>query len=85
MTEVESMNLSFTFVVYLYYIAWVILGIIGSVWVYQDAKKLPELFLNSKPIWWAIATILLGSVWVILAYWLIHHSTISNRVTSEKT
>jgi len=85
MTEAQSVDLSFTFFVYMYYIAWAILGVFGSVWVFRDANKLPVLFLNSKPIWWAIATILLGSVWVILVYWLIHHSTISNRVSSEKT
>lgn len=87
MNEIQTSDLSFafTYFVYLYYFAWGILGIIGSVWVYRDAKKLPVLFLNSKPIWWALATVTLGAIWVVLVYWLIHHSTISNRTSSEKT
>jgi len=70
---------SFMPLFFLYYSAWFILGLIASVLVYRDACKLPKTFLNIKPIWWAAATVLLGSVWVVLVYWLIHHSTISNR------
>lgn len=79
-----SSSVSFLGFTFLYWAAWVVLGVIAAVWVYRDAKQLPRLFLGSKPIWWAFATILLGPVWVVLVYWLIHHSTISNRITNEE-
>lgn len=81
--ESQSWTFSFGMAMYLYYIAWILLGIVGSIWIYRDAKKLPKLFLGSKPAWWAAATILLGPIWVFIAYWLIHHSSISNRISSE--
>ncbi len=83
MEHESGLIFSFTFFIYIYYFAWAVLGIIGSFWIYKDAKKLPKLFLDSKPLWWAIATIILGPVWVFIAYWLIHHSTISNRIKDE--
>lgn len=76
--------IDFTLYYVLYYLAWFTLSLVAAVFVYKDANKLPTLFLNSKPTWWAAATLLLGPVWVILAYWLIHHSTISNRITDEQ-
>lgn len=83
--EPQAVDFSLTFFVYLYYIGWGILGLFGAIWIYKDANGLPGLFLNSKPIWWAAACLLLGAVWVVLAYWLIHHSSISNRSSSENT
>ena len=70
---------------YLYYIGWLIINIFSAIWVYNDAKKLNSLFINSKPIWWAFSALILGGIWVSLVYWAIHHSTISNRVQNEKT
>ena len=81
--ETHSGVFSFAMVMYVYYLAWFVLGVAGSVWIYRDAQKLPRLFLGSKPFWWAAATILVGPVWVFLAYWLIHHSSISNRFNGE--
>jgi len=81
--ESEPFVFSFSFFVYWYYFAWAILGLFAGIWIYKDAKKMPKLFLGSKPIWWAIAAVMLGGVWVIFVYWLIHHSTISNRIVAE--
>jgi uncharacterized membrane protein YhdT len=80
----ENSTISFIGFYYAYWAAWITLGLIASVWVYKDAIKLPRLFLGSKPLWWAFATILLGPIWVVLVYWLIHHSTISNRIESQE-
>jgi NADH:ubiquinone oxidoreductase subunit 6 (subunit J) len=63
----------------LYYFVWVVINIFAAIWIYDDAKKLPSLFINSKPIWWAIAALILGGIWVTLVYWAIHHSSFSNR------
>ena len=57
-----------------------LLGIYVAILIYVDARKIPRLFLNSKPWWWAASAIILGPIWVVLAYWAIHHSTISNRI-----
>ena len=76
---------SFTYIYFSYYIAWLVVNVFAGVWIYKDAKKLPYLFLNSKPIWWFFASLILGGVWVILVYWVIHHSTISNRIEKDET
>ena len=74
------MIFSFTYFIYGYYLAWFILGLFAATWIYKDACDLPALFLNSKPMWWALATIVFGPAFVVPVYWLIHHSTISNRL-----
>jgi len=83
--EAQPVDLTFTFFIYIYYIGWATLGLFGAIWIYKDASKLPVLFLNSKPIWWSAACLLLGAIWVILTYWLIHYSSISNRSVNENT
>ena len=59
------------------------LGIILSPLIYRDAKSLPKLFLGTKPWFWSVCCIFLGSLWVMLVYWAIHHSSFSNRISSE--
>ena len=59
-----AIDLTFTGLLYIYYIVWALLGAIAGVWIYRDAKTLPALFLNSKPIWWLFASIISGPVWV---------------------
>lgn len=66
-----------------YLVANTILGILAAILIYRDASKLPRLFLGSKPWWWAAAAVFLGPVWVVLVYWLIHHSSISNRLSDK--
>lgn len=61
------------------YVATFLLGLVAAVWIYRDAEKLPALFLGSRPIWWALLA-LIDPIIVVLAYWAIHHSTISNRL-----
>jgi hypothetical protein len=81
----EAGTISFTFFYYGYYIAWFVVNVFAGFWIYQDAKKMPNLFINSKPIWWFFASLVLGGIWVVLAYWAIHHSSISNRVKKTET
>jgi hypothetical protein len=66
-----------------YMVAHVVLGIFAAVLIYRDAARLPRLFLGTQPWWWAIAAIFLGPVWVLLVYWVIHHSSISNRLDPD--
>lgn len=63
-----------------YLVANTVLGILAAILIYRDASQLPHLILGTKPWWWAVAAVFLGPVWVVLVYWLIHHSTISNRL-----
>jgi len=79
----ENEIFTFTNFYYIYYVLWLIVNIFAAVWLYRDAKKLPSLFINSKPIWWAFAAVVIGGVWVVLVYWVIHHSTISNRINEK--
>jgi hypothetical protein len=81
----ESPTATYINFYFIYWACWIALGIVAAVWVYRDTQKLPQLFLGSKPVWWAIATVVIGPIWVLLAYWLIHHSTISNRVENNET
>jgi len=79
----DTAFISFTGLYYLYYVCWFIVNAFAAIWIYSDAKNLPVLFIGSKPIWWSFAALVLGGVWVLLVYWAIHHSTISNRINSE--
>ncbi|WP_297532363.1 hypothetical protein [Thalassolituus sp.] len=56
-----------------------LLGIIVAPLIYADARKLPVLFLNTKPWFWAVCAVFLGPLWTVLVYWAIHHSSFSNR------
>lgn len=66
-----------------YILTHIILGIFAAILIYRDAAALPRLFLGTKPWWWAIAAVFLGPVWVVLVYWVIHHSSISNRLDPD--
>ena len=68
----------------LYYSFWMLINIFSALWIYKDARKLPVLFVNSQPIWWALGALVLGGIWVMLIYWAIHHSTLSNRENSNE-
>jgi hypothetical protein len=68
-----------------YMLAHVILGLFAGVLIYRDAARLPKLFLSTKPWWWAVAAVFLGPVWVVLVYWVIHHSSISNRLDPDSS
>lgn len=57
----------------------VILGLVVAPLIYADAKRIPVLFLNTQPWFWAACAILLGALWTVLVYWAIHYSSISNR------
>ena len=81
----EASTSIFTTFTYLYYIGWVIINVFAAIWIYNDAKNLSSLFINSKPIWWAFSALILGGIWVSLVYWVIHHSTISNRANNNET
>lgn len=68
-----------------YIFAHVVLGLFAAILIYRDAANLPRLFLGTKPWWWAIAAVFLGPVWVVLVYWVIHHSSISNRLDPDSS
>ncbi|ROR94906.1 hypothetical protein EDC56_3719 [Sinobacterium caligoides] len=55
------------------------LGLFIAPFIYIDAKKLPKLFLNTSPRFWALCAPFLGPLWTVLIYWAIHHSSFSNR------
>ena len=63
----------------------IIFGLIVGPLIYKDATKLEKLFLNSKAWLWAVAPVLFGPFWVLLVYWAIHHSTLSNRLNGESS
>lgn len=65
--------------VFLAYGATFILGALLAPVIYADARKLPKLFLNTKPWFWAASAVFLGPLWTALVYWAIHHSSFSNR------
>lgn len=71
---------SLTFFYGIYYVGWFLINLLAGVYIYRDAKKLPQLFLNSKPIWWFFSSLFLGGIWCIFVYWAIHHSSFSNRL-----
>jgi len=59
-----------------------ILGVIIAPAIYKDAKSLPRLFLGTSPWFWALSAPFLGPLATLFVYWVIHHSTVSNRVNS---
>ena len=61
-----------------------LLGIVVAPLIYSDAKRLPVLFLNTAPWFWAVCAIFMGPLWTILVYWAIHHSSFSNRLTEPE-
>jgi len=68
-----------------YFFAHVGLGLFAAVLIYRDAVNLPKLFLGTEPWWWAVAAVFLGPIWVVLVYWVIHHSSISNRLDPDSS
>lgn len=59
-----------------YWLFWFILpGAIAAYFVYQDGRKNMPLALDIHPKWWALFC-LIGGFWAVLAYWLMHHSTL---------
>lgn len=60
-----------------------LMGCVVAPLIYKDSSNLDNLFLNTKPWFWAISAIFLGPLWAILVYWAIHHSSFSNRLNSE--
>lgn len=61
-----------------------LLGLFLAPLIYRDAKKIPILFLNTQPWFWAACAIFLGPMMVTLIYWLIHYSGISNRIAPNE-
>ena len=54
-------------------ILWIIVNIAFSIGVYREAKQRHTTFVG--PGMWAFAT-LLGGVFIAVAYWIIHHSSL---------
>lgn len=61
----------------IYWIIWFILpGIVAAYYVYQDGIKRMPLALDIHPKWWALFCFVSGA-WAILAYWLMHLSSLA--------
>jgi hypothetical protein len=65
----------------LFGVAWAIVNFVFAIGVFQDSSRLQstgrEIRIVPGPMW-AFAT-LVGGVLVAVAYWFIHHSTLSDR------
>ena len=70
------------FATILAFVAWAIVNIVFAIGVFADATRmLNDAGRNTELVpgpMWAFAT-LIGGVFVAAVYWLIHHSTLSNR------
>ena len=63
----------------LYWLIWFIApGLVAAYYVNQDGIKRMPLALNVKPKWWVLFCFVSG-VWGLLAYWLMHHSSLANK------
>ena len=63
----------------IYYFGQFLLGLVLAPVIYRDAVALQDLFLGTSPLFWAISCVVLGPLWTMLIYWLIHYSNISGR------
>ena len=47
----------------------------AAVAVYRDATERDDLFLRLHPLWWAAMTVI-GSITGVVAYWVLHYSSL---------
>lgn len=67
----------------LYWLVWFIIpGFAAAYYVYQDGVKRLPLAMKIHPGWWALFCFISGA-WGLLAYWLMHHSTLA-QLDSDK-
>ena len=67
----------------LYWLIWFIVpGLVAAYYVYQDGIRRMPLALNVKPKWWALFCFVSGA-WGLLAYWLMHHSSLAKKEYPE--
>ena len=66
-----------------YWIVWLMMGVASAYYVYQDGIKIMPLKLKVHPGWWALFC-LVFSVWGLLAYWVMHHSSLALHERDEK-
>lgn len=64
-----------TAALYVYWIFYAATAIASAFYVYQDAIKQSRMALGIHPYWWA-AFALLGSIWTLVGYWLMQHSSL---------
>ncbi len=69
----------FSWIPWLFYVAYYALGIFIGAYVYRDAAKRSSLALNIRPLWWAVMVFLQPPLGV-LAYWVIHYSRFANKL-----
>jgi len=63
----------------IYWVLYAITNLGCAYFVYQDAMKQSRHALNIGAGWWALFCII-GGVWPLLVYWVMQHSSLSNRV-----
>jgi hypothetical protein len=61
--------------IYIYWLLYALTNIACAFFVYQDAIKQNKRALNIGSVWWGFFS-LLGGVWILLAYWIMQHSTL---------
>ena len=67
----------------LYWLIWFIVpGAAAAYYAYQDGIKRMPLAMGVHPGWWALFCFVSGA-WGILAYWVMHHSSLVKGDTSE--
>lgn len=63
-------------------ICFILPGGVSAYYVYQDGIKRMPLALNVHPGWWALICFS-SSVWGLLAYWIMQHSSLAKKVNNS--
>jgi hypothetical protein len=58
---------------WIWWLLYLLFGLILARYVYRDAKRRDWLFLGISPVWWAVITIAQPPLG-LLAYWAMHYS-----------
>lgn len=64
--------------IYAFWAAWGLTSIACAYFAYQSTIRRKHLALDIGAYWWAFFT-LVGSIWTLLIYWLVEHSTLSGQ------
>jgi formate hydrogenlyase subunit 3/multisubunit Na+/H+ antiporter MnhD subunit len=62
--------------IFIYWALYIATGFACAYYVYQDSIKQNNRPLKIHPYWWAAIT-LIGGIFAVLVYWVMHHSTLT--------